>query len=217
VVDRDWHDAPAAHRYDICYVNAFQTQADEDGWWHRHHPHLLLHDAAGHRVEDQGWPGEFLLDTSTSAHRHTLARIVGGWMRSCARKGYDAVEPDNLDSWSRSHHLLTRADNIAFARLLVARAHGAGLAIGQKNAVEIAAKGARIGFDFAIAEECQVYSECGGYRHAYGRHVIEVEYTDSPHRYFRRACAARGDAISIVLRDRDVVPRGQPGYVERWC
>jgi hypothetical protein len=217
VVDRDWHDRPAVGTYSVCYVNAFQTQPEEDGWWRRHHPHLLLHDAAGRRVEDPGWPGEFLLDTSTATHRSRLAHIVGGWMRSCRAKGFAGVEPDNLDSWSRSHHLLSRHDNIAFARLLVRRAHRLGLAIAQKNAVEIARTGHRIGFDFAIAEECQVYAECSGYRAAYGRHVIEIEYTDNPRRYFRTACARRGDAVSVVLRDRDVVPRGHRGYVERWC
>jgi hypothetical protein len=73
------------------------------------------------------------------------------------------------------------------------------------------------GFDFAIAEECQVYSECASYTRAYGRHVIEVEYTDNGRWYYRRACAARGNRISVILRDRDVLPRGHTGYVYRAC
>jgi hypothetical protein len=218
IVDRDWHDKPARGRYSICYVNAFQTQPAADSWWRKNHPHLLLRDAHGQTVEDAGWPGELLLDTSTSSYRAKLAAIVGGWITSCAQKGYDAVEPDNLDSYSRSRHLLTRVDNYAFAKLLVTRAHHLGLAIAQKNDAQHAAAGRRhVGFDFAIAEECQVYAECGDYRSAYGRHVIEIEYADNARHYFTDACKARGAAISITFRDRDVEPRGHKGHVEKWC
>ena len=62
-----------------------------------------------------------------------------------------------------------------------------------------------------------MYSECRSCIQAYGRHVIEIEYTDNPLRYFRRACAAHGDRISIELVDRDVLSRGAEGHVRRWC
>ncbi|MDQ1706350.1 MAG: hypothetical protein QOF18_2716 [Frankiaceae bacterium] len=218
IVDRDWHASATADRYSICYVNAFQTQPEGDRWWKAHHPHLLLRDTKGHLVEDPGWPGELLLDTSTAKHRNGIAAIVGSWMHTCHTKSFDAVEPDNLDSYTRSHRLLTRHDNLALARLLVGAAHSMGLAIAQKNGADLATTGHDdIGFDFAIAEECQVYRECASYRHAYGRHMIEIEYTDNGRQAFTAACGARGDAVSVVLRDRDVVPRGHRGYVERWC
>ena len=217
IVDRDWHDRPAVAVYSICYVNAFQTQPEADRWWRRHHPHLLLRDH-GHVVGDPGWPGEYLLDTATARHRIAIAHILGSWINACERKGFAAVEPDNLDSYTRSHHLLTAADNFGLAKLLVARAHADGLAVAQKNTADQSRRGrTKTGFDFAIAEECQVYSECAAYRAAYGHHVIEVEYTDNARHYFSDACRARGDAISVVLRDREVVPRGRPGYVEQWC
>src|SRR5205814_9247044 len=111
-------------------------------------------------IIDPGW-NEQLLDTATPAKRTALAKIVGGWIARCGRDGFQAVEPDNLDSWSRSKHSLTIGDNLAFASLLAARAHGAGLAIAQKNAAGISRRGRRAGFDFAIAEECQAYHECG--------------------------------------------------------
>ena len=106
---------------------------------------------------------------------------------------------------------------MAFARLLVARAHAHGLAVAQKNAAEIAPLGPGAGFDFAVTEECQVYIECGAYLAAYGRHVIEVEYTDNGVDAFVQACAARGRQISVVLRDRDLVPAGNDEYVYRHC
>jgi hypothetical protein len=217
IVDRDRTARPAPGVYNICYVNAFQTQAEQDRWWKRLHPRLLLRNRAGHVVTDPGWPGEILLDTATRATRAALASIEDRWLDGCARKGFDAVEPDNLDSNTRSHHLLTRSDNFAFARLLISHAHADGLAIAQKNSAEQSRRGKRAGFDFAIAEECQVYSECGAYTKVYGDQVYEIEYTDNGRAAYRSACAARGSRISVILRDRDVTRRGSPHYRYRAC
>ncbi|WP_022929838.1 endo alpha-1,4 polygalactosaminidase [Patulibacter americanus] len=217
IVVRDRGAAPVRGRYGVCYVNAFQTQPDEASWWKAEHPDLLLR-RDGRPVADEDWPDEFLLDTATAAKREAIATIVGGWMDGCATAGFDAVEPDNLDSWTRSRGGLRRADNVALARLLTARAHAAGLAIAQKNAAELASRGRRIGFDFAIAEECQVYDECGAYTRAYGRRVLEVEYDDAGGvRNFRSACRARGRKLAVTYRDRDLVPRGAPGHAFRTC
>jgi hypothetical protein len=216
IVDRDRHDSPAAGLYNVCYVNAFQSQADEHRWWLTRHRDLLLF-RHGRPVIDGAW-NEQLLDTSTARKRTGLARILGTWMAGCARAGFKAVEPDNLDSWTRSQGSLTEHDNLTLAASLVHRAHKLGLAIAQKNAAEVTATSRRIGFDFAIAEECQAYSECGSYTRAYGQHVIEIEYPDNGGRAgFTAACRARGDRISVVYRDRDVLPAGQRGYVEEHC
>jgi Glycoside-hydrolase family GH114 len=75
----------------------------------------------------------------------------------------------------------------------------------------------RVGFDFAVAEDCQVYSECGAYRRLYGGHVIEIEYSDEGRANFDQACDARGDVWSIAYRDRDLVTPGDPGYVHDAC
>jgi Glycoside-hydrolase family GH114 len=218
IVDRDRQSSPANGIYSICYVNAFQTQPEEASWWRRLHPSLLLRDSAGHPVEDPDWPGEFMLDTSTATKRSALLKVVGSWLDGCAHKGFRAVEPDNLDSWTRSKGLLTKADNLAFAESLVRRGHHDGLAVAQKNTTELGSAGRRTArFDFAIAEECQVYAECGAYTSVYGRHVIEIEYTDNARAYYLKACTVRGNRISIILRDRDVVPRGDPAYRYQAC
>jgi hypothetical protein len=218
LVTRDLTDAPASGVYSICYVNAFQTQPELRTWWLTKHPTLLLRTAKGRIVTDPGWPGEMLLDTSTSATRASLAAIMGVWFTRCAKAGYRAVEPDNLDSWSRSTGRLTLRQNAAYAALLSARAHALGLAIAQKNDTDMLALRSTTRFDFAVTEECQVYAECTAYTRVYGRHVIEIEYTDKGGRAnFRKACAARGSSISIVYRDRDLVPRGSAGYVYSTC
>jgi hypothetical protein len=217
IVGRDRLDPPASGRYNVCYVNAFQTQPADIRWWKAKHRDLLLRKANGRYVVDGEWD-EILLDTSTAAKRARLVSIVGRWIDRCASRGYDAVEPDNLDSYSRSSKRLTRTDNVRFAKALARRAHAAGLAIAQKNDPSIAPRGRSIGFDFAIAEECQVYDECGAFTSTYGRRVYEVEYVDNGGvANFNRACKARGAKISIVYRDRNVVPRGARGYVYRAC
>jgi hypothetical protein len=216
IVDRDRSARPVSGRYGICYINAFQAQPAERRWWVRHHPGLLLR-RAGRPVVDRTW-NEQLFDTSTRARRAALATIVGKWIDGCAASGFNAVEPDNLDSWTRSQRRLTRTGNLAFAAALIRRAHADGLAIAQKNTGELGPAGRALGFDFAIAEECGAYHECDSYTRAYGDHVIEIEYPDNGGlANFRAACRERGAAISITYRDRDVRPKGAPGFVDRTC
>ncbi|MFH9610931.1 endo alpha-1,4 polygalactosaminidase [Streptomyces sp. NPDC017448] len=212
-VSRDRGAEPADGLYNVCYVNAFQTQPDALDWWTEHHPDLLLRDGEGEPVEDDAW-GEALLDTSTAAKRTRLAEIVGGWIEGCAASGFQAVEPDNLDSYERSGGLLAPAHNAAFAKLLADRAHAAGLAIGQKNTTDLLERREEIGFDFAVVEECGRYDECGDFATAYDDRVFVVEYAD---RDFAKACSSVGAKVSVVRRDLDVVPAGRPGYVHRTC
>lgn len=223
VVERDHREPPADGVYSVCYVNAFQTQPEEADLWVGEHPDLLLR-RDGVPVEDPGWPGELVLDVSTAARREGVADVVGAWVDGCADAGYQAVELDNLDTAARFPDLLAEDDVVALARTLVVRAHAHGLAVAQKNAPELAARGAaEVGFDFAVAEECQVYAECDAYTAAYGDRVIEIEYDDvtpdrpDPEATFAAACAARGDRVSVLYRDRDVVPRGAPGYRSEHC
>jgi Glycoside-hydrolase family GH114 len=224
IVDRDSSEPAVSGKYNICYINAFQAQPDATAWWKANHDDLLLKTAAGKYVVDSGW-NENVLDTTTAAKRTALAAIVNGWIDDCKAKGYQAIEPDNLDSWDRSKNLITKANNIAFATLLAQHAHSIGLAIAQKNASEIANEGkTQVGFDFAIAEECQRYTgefgakECDDYMHYYGNNLIEIEYNDNGGTSsYNSACTARGAAISITYRDRDVLPKGSSGYIYQGC
>jgi hypothetical protein len=214
-VTRDRTERPAPGIYSICYVNSFQTQPGSLGWWTRNHPELLLRDRTRHLVRDPGWPDEALLDIRTSSNRAAIAQINRSWFGGCARAGFAGVEPDNLDSWTRSRGLLKKAHAVDLAKRLVRESHRSGLAIAQKNSPELGRLG--LGFDFAVAEECEVYRECDAYTAVYGRNVIEIEYSDTGRAAYARSCAARAGQIAIMLRDRDVVPAGSPGYVHRTC
>jgi hypothetical protein len=210
VVSRDRQAPPVANLYNICYVNAFQSQpiASELAYWRKNN--LVLKDASGAEVVDGAWD-EVLLDLRTDAKRKAVAAKVNEWITGCATAGFQAVEPDNLDSFSRSEGLITPAHAIEFVKLLATHAHGKGLAIAQKNTIgseedgSIGSKGKAAGLDFAVAEQCGEYNECQDYRDLYGNNVIVIEYTT---RGYRTACNTVGAHVSVVRRDTDVTPGG---------
>ncbi|WP_433729890.1 endo alpha-1,4 polygalactosaminidase [Actinoplanes sp. CA-051413] len=213
VVSRDREAAPAAGLYNICYVNAFQVQPQEATWWQQHHDDLLLRDATGRYVIDGAWD-EMVLDIRTPAKRTALAAIVNGWIDGCAAKGFQAVEPDNIDTYDRFAGLLTRDQAVAYLRLLAPHAHSAGLAIAQKNTTTLEGRGKAAGLDFAIAEECGRYGECDAYTEVYGANLIVIEYTSGA---FKKACTAVGASVSVVRRDVDVTAPGSGTYVYQSC
>jgi len=209
IVARDSTDSPAPGLYNICYLNGFQSQPGEadasDG--------LLLEDAEG-PVADPGWPDEYLFDTSTEANRSAIAERVNKAILECAYKGFDAVEFDNLDSYSRSDGALTAEDNLALAALYIADAHAAGLAAAQKNSVEIARQGAAAGFDFAVTEECGQYEECADYLEVY-RVVLDIEYGEAAD--YAELCASGALPTQSVRRDLDLTTPESADYVFERC
>ncbi|GAA3635035.1 endo alpha-1,4 polygalactosaminidase [Kineosporia mesophila] len=220
IVDRDRSQKPVSGKYNICYVNAFQTQPDDRSWWSTNHADLLVKKSNGSLLVDPDWPDEYLMDISTAAKRDALMAIVGPWIDGCATSKFQAVEPDNIDSYTRSNGVLTQTNAISWATALASRAHAKGLAIAQKNTAELGSLGRDTAkFDFAIAEECNVadYNECGDYQAVYGNNVIEIEYTDNAKSAYTKSCSTRGSAISIILRDREVVPAGNSAYHYEYC
>ena len=219
VVVRDAGADPEPGAYSVCYVNGFQTQpGDADVW--SEHPELLLDDADGDPVQDPDWPDELVLDPSTPVQREGILAIIGPVIRGCAEAGFDAVEIDNLDTFTR-FPAIDEAGALDLATAYVGMAHGSGLAIGQKNAAELAARGRdEIGFDLAVAEECAAFDECAAYTDGYGDDVLQVEYPDALEEAgltFADACARADRAPLIVLRDRDLVPEGQDGHLRETC
>lgn len=217
IVARDSTDKPADGAYSICYVNGFQTQPEAKKSWLKNHPKLVLM-RKGKPVIDPNWPGEMILNTSTAAKRAAIAKVFAKTIKGCATAGFEGVEFDNLDTFTRSKKLLTAGDNRAMAKLYVAAAHKAGLAAGQKNTAELAAKLKKTAkFDFAVAEECYRWDECAAYSAVYGDHVIDIEYADDLRGTFADACADPDSPASMVLRDRDLVTSNKPEYVYEAC
>lgn len=212
IVSRDRNAPPAAGHYNICYVNGFQIQPDEEPVWLSQHPDLILRDGAGQPVIDADWD-EMLIDVGTAEKRARVAAIVGGWIEGCALAGYDAIEIDNLDSFTRSAGLLDEADAVAAMRLFADAAHARDLPAAQKNSAELVGRRTDMATDFVVAEECNRYAECGDYTAAYGDHVLVIEYRQED---FDAGCAAF-PGLSMVLRDRDLVTPGTAGYLFAGC
>lgn len=212
IVARDSTELPAEGLYSICYVNGFQTQPGEV--W----PDALLVQADGHPLADPNWPDEYLIDVSSAANRADAAARLAPVIERCAASGFDAVEFDNLDSYTRSEGLLTVDDALAFAALLVEQAHDVGLAAGQKNTAELGPVGRdEAGFDFAVVEECAQFDECAAYTDVYGPAVIAIEYTDALSRPLDELCADPATPPITVLRDRLLTPAGEPEHVFDHC
>lgn len=216
VIARDSTDSPASSGYGICYVNGFQTQPGESAHWLDEHPDLVLRDASGAPLADPGWPDEYLLDTSTDETRMQIAALLGTVVASCATSGYDAVEIDNLDSFTRSDGALTIADNIDLAARYAEVAHALGLAIAQKNGAGDSARyREEVGFDFVVSEQCMRYDECADYLDAYDGRVFDIEYDDAD--AFAASCADEGHPPSMIRRDHNLATPDAPDYVYETC
>lgn len=227
VVTRDWFlGSPLAgdSTYSICYVNAFQTQpddpdvdrSDERSNW----PTELVLSELG---DDPNWGGEYLIDISTDERRAAALAHVQAMIETCADKGFDAVEFDNLDSWTRFDDTplagqvgFGRAEAVAYAELLVDAAHELDLAAAQKNTLDLTREQSIdiVGFDFAVAEQCGEFDECEDYRAVFGDRLLVIEYTDEG---FATACRSVGDSVSVVQRDLDVTTPDSPSYRFRTC
>jgi hypothetical protein len=216
-VSRDSTDDPAPGYYSICYVNGFQTQPADRERWLADDPDLVL-QRDGEPLIDENWPDELIVDTSTAGKRERIAALMAPSLDTCAAKGFDAVEIDNLDSYTRSDGLLTVDDALALASLYADTAHAAGLAIAQKNAAELGTRGRDdAGFDFAVTEECHRFDECALYTDVYGEHVLDIEYTDDLRGDFADVCADPQVPVSTILRDRDLTLPGDDDYRFEAC
>lgn len=214
IVVRDSTDRPVPGLFNICYVNGFQTQPDR-AW----PEDLLLRARNGRPLADEDWPDEFLLDISTPQQRQANLARLRPTIQACADKGFDAVEFDNLDSYTRSQGRLDIEDALAFAQLLVTAATTAGLPAGQKNTAELEARGRdEAGFTFAVTEECYRWDECFTYTAVYGpTQVIAIEYQDDLRGRFTDACQDPDRPTRTILRDRMLSAAGAEDYAFEAC
>jgi hypothetical protein len=80
--------------------------------------------------------------------------------QTCKAKGFDAVEPDNMDSYANSPGFSTTAqDQLAYNRWVAQTVHSMGMAVFQKNDLDQVAA-LQPYFDGILDEECNKYAEC---------------------------------------------------------
>jgi len=179
----------------ICYISV--------GSWEDWRPDAQQFPLQVLGKDYEGWPGEKWLDVRRI---DLLAPIMRARLDLCAAKGFDGLEPDNLEVYDNDTGFpLTYADQLAYALWLANEAHARGLAIGLKNASDMAAD-VLPHYDFAIAEDCFVQGWCADLLPfiAAGRPVFAAEYTDTGVD-FQAACAwGREHGFSFILKDRDL-------------
>ncbi|MGW1543605.1 endo alpha-1,4 polygalactosaminidase [Streptomyces sp. NPDC002309] len=104
-----------------------------------------------------GWEGERWLDIRRT---DVLQPLMAARLDMCRDKGFDAVEPDNMDGYENASGFpLTAADQLRYNRLIARLAHERGMAVGLKN--DLGQIPELVGdFDFAVNEQCAQYGEC---------------------------------------------------------
>ena len=174
VYDIDGFDQPKAtvtalHRKDrkvICYLS---TGAWED--WRpdaKEFPKSVI-------GRGNGWEGERWLDIRQV---DVLEPLIAARMDMCKDKGFDAVEPDNMDGYkNRTGFDLDASDQLRYNRLIAKLAHDRGMAVGLKNDLDQIPQLVD-DFDFAVNEQCAQYDECAANTPFIkaGKAVFHVEY-----------------------------------------
>lgn len=106
---------------------------------------------------DLGWDGSYWLDIRRVSE---LEPIMKARMQMCKDKGFDAVEPDEIDGWENDTGFpISYEDQLTYNRALAKWAHDLGLAILQKGDI-IQTRDLVDDFDFVLNEECFQYDEC---------------------------------------------------------
>jgi hypothetical protein len=165
----------------------------------------------------QGWPGENWL-VVTAANQSTILPLMRARFTNwCKAKGFDGIEPDNLDAWSNGVSV-SEADNVSYDLAIAGLAHGLSLSVGVKNLLPSVSSSEASTilstFDWVLAEQCYEYGECSAYAPfaSAGKAVWDVEYNTSPN------CTAAAQAhINAQLRDLNLAGPHASGYTYTPC
>jgi uncharacterized protein (TIGR03437 family) len=176
----------AQGRKAICYVSV--------GTWEPWRPDAgsFPESVKGKAVD--GFATEKWLDIRNIA---VLGPIMQARLELCKLKGFDGVEPDNVDGYTnKSGFPLTAADQLAYNKYLAREAHNRGLSVGLKNDLDQIPQ-LLADFDWALNEQCFEYKECGAYT-AFtqaGKAVFQVEYNLKPDQFCSTANSMNFNSI----------------------
>jgi hypothetical protein len=150
----------------ICYVDV--------GTWENWRPDAGRFPRSV-RGRDNGWPGERWLDIRRLS---ILKPIMRARFAMCAHKGFNAVEPDNMDGFENGAGFpISAAAQLRYDEWVAREVHSLGMAVFQKNDPEQAAK-LEPYFDGVLDEQCNQYDECSSFTPyvSAGKPVLNAEY-----------------------------------------
>ena len=152
-------------------IDGFENEASEVALLHAKGIHVICYIDVGTWEEwrpdagefpasvignSNGWPGERYLDIADTS---VIEPIMVKRFEMCREKGFDAVEPDNMDTYeegSKTGFDITAADQLTYDEWVAGEVHSLGMAVLQKNDGEQTAS-LKPHFDGALTEECNVY------------------------------------------------------------
>jgi hypothetical protein len=204
---------------DVYDVDLFDTGAEVVASLHRQGRRVVCYLSAGSWEDGRpdaanfpkeiigkdyvGWPGEKWLDIRRI---ELLGPILGARLDLCKAKGFDAVEPDNVDGFQNETGFpLTAEDQLRFNRWLAQEAHKRGLAIALKNDAD-QAPALLADFDFALTEDCFDQGWCDQVVPFIqnGKPVLDSEYTDTGIALAEFCPRAKELGIRAILKHRNL-------------
>jgi hypothetical protein len=200
IYDLDMFDTPASvvaklhgmNRRVMCYV-------DVGTWenWRRdakEFPKSVLGNKDGH------WKGERWLDIRQTK---ILEPIMAHRLDLCKKKGFDGVDPDNLDGYqNKTGFPLTYKEQLSYDTWVADAAHKRGLTADQKGDNGQVKDLVKV-FDFAVVEQCYAQGWCHQFDvyASANRLVVDVEYYRDQQRFLDGNCAeARKNNDTAILK-----------------
>jgi hypothetical protein len=171
----------ARRRHVVCYVDV--------GTWERWRPDAGEFPKSVLGKPDGGWPGERWLDIRQTA---ILEPIMANRFALCEQKGFDAVDPDNIDGYTNDTGFpLTAAEQLTYDTWVAQAVHALGLSVAQKNDPGQIARLSAF-FDFGVVEQCFVQRWCGTFARYSNenRLVVDVEYGVPKARFLSKTCSS---------------------------
>lgn len=179
----------------VCYVSV--------GSWEDWRPDSDQFPAEVLGKDYEGWAGEKWLDIRRI---DLIGPILQARFDQCAAKGFDGLEPDNIDSYtSDTGFPLTAQDQLTFNMWLANEAHARGLSIGLKNDDD-QAEALLPYFDWALTEDCVADDWCDQMTPFVeaGKPVFAAEYTDRYQRVDQFCSQLNALNFNGIFKNRDL-------------
>jgi hypothetical protein len=179
----------------VCYVSV--------GSWEDWRPDADQFPASVIGKDYEGWPGEKWLDIRQI---ELLAPIMRARLDMCRDKGFDGIEPDNIDGYTNDTGFsLTYEDQIRYNLWLADEAHTRGLSIGLKNDPDQVADLLPY-FDWALTEDCFAEEWCQDMAPfiEIGKPVLAAEYTDTGMTIGDLCQEAERMNLSLIFKERQL-------------